>query len=77
MARPFVAPPGLPADRAAALRKAFDQTMTDQAFIDEARARALDVNPVTGAEIERLVAEIYQTPPEIVALAKAAVAPEQ
>jgi len=77
MARPFVAPPGLPADRAEALRKAFDRTMTDQAFIDEARARALEVNPVSGAEIERLVAEIYQTPPEIVALAKAAVAPEQ
>jgi tripartite-type tricarboxylate transporter receptor subunit TctC len=77
MARPFAAPPGVPADRAAALRKAFDQTMADREFIDEARARGLEINPVTGAEIDRLLAEVYQTPPDVVAKAKAAVAPEQ
>jgi tripartite-type tricarboxylate transporter receptor subunit TctC len=77
MARPFAAPPGVPADRAQALRQAFDATMADRAFVDEARAAGLEVNPVTGVEIDRLIGEIYQTPPEVVALAKAAVAPER
>jgi tripartite-type tricarboxylate transporter receptor subunit TctC len=77
MARPFAAPPGLPADRAAALRAAFDRTMADQEFIAEARAAGLEVNPVSGVEIERLVGELYQTPPDVVAKAKAAVAPER
>jgi tripartite-type tricarboxylate transporter receptor subunit TctC len=77
MARPFAAPPGVPADRAQALRQAFDRTMTDRQFIDEARAAGLEVNPVSGVEIERLVGEIYQTPPDVVAEAKAAVAPER
>jgi tripartite-type tricarboxylate transporter receptor subunit TctC len=77
MARPFAAPPGLPADRAAALRAAFDRTMADQEFIAEAKAAGLEVNPVSGVEIERLVGELYQTPPDVVAKAKAAVAPER
>jgi tripartite-type tricarboxylate transporter receptor subunit TctC len=77
MARPFAAPPGLPADRAAALRQAFDRTMADPEFIAEARAAGLEVNPVSGVEIERLVGELYQTPPDVVAKAKAAVAPER
>jgi tripartite-type tricarboxylate transporter receptor subunit TctC len=77
MARPFAAPPGVPADRADALRQAFDATMADRAFIDEALAAGLEVNPVGGAEISRLVGEIYQTPPDVVAQAKAAVAPER
>jgi tripartite-type tricarboxylate transporter receptor subunit TctC len=77
MARPFAAPPGVPADRAQALRQAFDRTMADADFISEARAAGLEVNPVTGAEIERLVGELYQTPPDVVAEAKAALAPER
>jgi hypothetical protein len=77
MARPFAAPPGVPADRAEALRAAFDQTMTDPDFVAEARAAGLEVNPVSGAEIERLVGELYQTPSDVVAQAKAAVAPER
>jgi tripartite-type tricarboxylate transporter receptor subunit TctC len=77
MARPFAAPPGVPADRAQALRAAFDQTMADASFIAEARAAGLEVNPVGGAEIERLVGELYQTPPDVLAEAKAAVAPER
>jgi tripartite-type tricarboxylate transporter receptor subunit TctC len=77
MARPFAAPPGVPADRAEALRQAFDRTMADQEFIDEARARGLEVNPVSGVEIDKLIGEIYQTPPDVVAQAKAAVAPER
>jgi tripartite-type tricarboxylate transporter receptor subunit TctC len=77
MARPFAAPPGVPADRAEALRQAFARTMADPEFIAEARAAGLEVNPVSGAEIERLVGELYQTPPDVVAEAKAALAPER
>jgi hypothetical protein len=77
MARPFAAPPGVPADRTEALRLAFDRTMADREFVDEARAAGLEVNPVSGVEIEKLVGELYQTPPDVVAEAKAAVAPER
>ena len=67
MARPFAAPPGLPQDRLRALRKAFDATMADPEFLAEAKHRGLEVNPVSGSEIDRLVEELYSTPPDIVA----------
>ena len=67
MARPFAAPPGLPQDRLRALRQAFDATMADPEFLAEAKHRGLEVNPVSGSEIDRLVDELYSTPPDIVA----------
>ncbi len=65
MGRPFLAPPGIPADRAGALREAFMATMTDPEFMAEAEKAQLEVNPVTGEDLEKLVAEIYRTPPEV------------
>lgn len=62
MGRPFLAPPGIPADRAAALRKAFMDTMTDKEFLADAERSQLEINPVPGEELERLVAEVYRTP---------------
>src|SRR6266849_3666682 len=62
MGRPFVAPPGLPKDRADALRKAFDDTMKDPEFLADAARTQLEITPVSGVEVEKLVAEIYQTP---------------
>jgi tripartite-type tricarboxylate transporter receptor subunit TctC len=73
MGRPFMAPPGLPTDRAAALRTAFDQTMKDPAFIAEARARGQEVNPVSGSEIESLLTELYATPKDVVEETKRAI----
>jgi tripartite-type tricarboxylate transporter receptor subunit TctC len=67
MARPFAAPPGIPVARKAALRQAFDRTMADPEFITEIRGRGLDVDPVGGAAIDRLVAELYATPKDVVA----------
>jgi tripartite-type tricarboxylate transporter receptor subunit TctC len=67
---PFLAPPGIPADRAAMLRKAFDETMKDPAFLAEAAQALLEVAPVGGEELQQLIADIYQTPPEIVAKAR-------
>jgi hypothetical protein len=74
MGRPFMAPPGLPADRAAALRTAFDETMKDAEFVKEATARGQEVNPVSGAEIDKLLAELYATPKDVVEETKRAIA---
>ena len=73
MAWPFTAPPGLPQDRAAALRAAFDATMRDPEYLAETRQRGLEVNPMTGAEIETLIGELYQTPEEVIAATRAAI----
>ncbi len=68
--RPFAAPPGTPADRKAALRAAFDATMKDPEFISEAKKAGLEVSPITGAEIDRLLAGIYALPPDLIEKAK-------
>ena len=72
MGRPYVAPPNLPADRVALLRQAFMDTMKDKDFLAEADKMRLEINPVSGEEVEKLVKEVYATPPDIVAKAKAA-----
>jgi tripartite-type tricarboxylate transporter receptor subunit TctC len=74
MGWPFLAPPGLPAERATALRQAFDATMKDDAFLTEAKQRRLDVNPMSGAEIDALVGELYRTSPDVIAATKAVIA---
>ena len=61
MAWPFVAPPGVPADRLAALRKAFDDTMKDREFLAEAARLNLEITPVQGLRIQALVEEIIKT----------------
>jgi hypothetical protein len=55
MGRPVVAPPGQPEDRKQALRRAFDATMTDPEYLAEATARSLEVNPVSGADLDKLL----------------------
>jgi tripartite-type tricarboxylate transporter receptor subunit TctC len=62
MGRPFLAPPGVPRDRAEALRRAFDDTMKDAEFLADASRTQLEITPVAGAEVEKLVTELYQTP---------------
>jgi tripartite-type tricarboxylate transporter receptor subunit TctC len=65
--RPFVAPPGIPQDRAAALRDAFDSMTKDKLFLEEARQLRLDIEPVDGREIESLVNQIYALPATVIA----------
>jgi tripartite-type tricarboxylate transporter receptor subunit TctC len=72
MGRPFLAPPGVPADRLAALRKAFMTTMQDPAFLAEAEKIKLEIRPVSGDAVQKLVAEVYASPPEAVKKAAAA-----
>jgi tripartite-type tricarboxylate transporter receptor subunit TctC len=65
MAWPYLAPPGVPADRLESLRSAFMQTLRDEEFRAEAAKAGLEISPVSGAEIENLVHELYRTPPAI------------
>ena len=73
--RPVAAPPGVPADRLAALRRAFDATMKDPAFIAEAEKLQMEIEPLTGAEIHKLLDDAFATPKDIVAEAGATAAP--
>ncbi len=66
MARPFVAPPGLPASKAALLRRAFDATMADAEFRAEAAKIQADLAPSTGEDVQKLVARIYATPRPVI-----------
>jgi tripartite-type tricarboxylate transporter receptor subunit TctC len=70
--RPFFAPPEIPADRAEALRHAFDLTMKDPAFLAEAAKLQLEIEPVSGQEVAALVAQVAATPPNVVARVRAA-----
>jgi len=70
--RPLVAPPGVPAERVAALRHAFDLTMQDKEFLAEAAKLRLDVEPVQAAELQALVGEIARTSAEDIAVIQAA-----
>jgi tripartite-type tricarboxylate transporter receptor subunit TctC len=72
VAWPFVAPPGIPEGQKAALRRAFDDTMRDPGFLSETKRSGLDVNPVGGAEIDTLIAELYRIPREVVDAARVA-----
>jgi tripartite-type tricarboxylate transporter receptor subunit TctC len=65
MGRPFLAPPGVPQDRVAALRKAFMDTMNDKEFLAEAEKAQLEITPESGEEIQELVTDLYKTPPAV------------
>jgi tripartite-type tricarboxylate transporter receptor subunit TctC len=69
MARPFNAPPGIPEDRAAALRAAFDATMKDPDFVADATKMEIDVSPTSGAAMAALIKELYATPKDLAAKA--------
>ena len=73
--RPFAAPPGVPADRLAALRRAFDATLADGEFRADADKAQLEIEPLTAAEIETLLAKAYGAPKPIVQKAAALVEP--
>ena len=70
--RPFVLPPGVPADRVAALRKAFVLALNDKTLRAEADKMQLDVDPVSGDELQKLVADLYDTPARLVERARQA-----
>jgi tripartite-type tricarboxylate transporter receptor subunit TctC len=66
MGRPFAGSPDIPADRKAALRKAFDDTMKDPEFLAATAAQQMEVSPMSGEQIEQLVQQLWDTPPDII-----------
>jgi tripartite-type tricarboxylate transporter receptor subunit TctC len=62
LGRPYLAPPNVPAERAAALRKAFMDTMTDKEFLAEAEKAQLEITPIAGDAVQKLVEDVYRTP---------------
>ena len=75
VARPFMAPPGVPEGRATALRRAFDKTMKDEGFLAEAKQLQLDVEPTAGEEAQKIVQSMYATPKAVVERAKKLLSP--
>jgi tripartite-type tricarboxylate transporter receptor subunit TctC len=67
MALPFVAPPGIPADRAQALQGAFMAMCKDETFLDEARKLGFDMSPIDGEAVLRLIARLAATPKDVIA----------
>ena len=65
--RPYFMPPDVPPARVEAVRRAFDATMKDPGFLAEADRAKLEIEPLTGEEVAKLVAQIAATPPAVVA----------
>jgi tripartite-type tricarboxylate transporter receptor subunit TctC len=64
--RPIVATPGIPADRVKILREAFMKTVKDTELLDDAKKKRLELDPVSGEDLESLGKEIIAQPPEVV-----------
>jgi len=71
-ARPFFLPPDVPVERVEALRRAFDATMKDKAFLAEAAKLQLEVSPMTGEAVQALVGDLARTPPAVAARVRGA-----
>ena len=71
--RPYMMAPGVPADRVAALRKAFLQALKDDEAVAEAQRIGLDLEPISGEELQTIAEKIYATPPELIERTRQAV----
>ncbi|MFM1814123.1 MAG: hypothetical protein RLZ98_818 [Pseudomonadota bacterium] len=63
--RPIATTPGVPKERVAALRAAFDATLVDPQFKSEADKQRAEINPMTGAELEQIVRELIEAPQSV------------
>jgi tripartite-type tricarboxylate transporter receptor subunit TctC len=75
MARPFAAPPGVPAGKAALIRRAFDATMQDPEFRAEATRIQAELAPTAGEDVQKLVGRLYATPRPVIERVKKLFAP--
>jgi tripartite-type tricarboxylate transporter receptor subunit TctC len=69
---PMFAPPGVPAERVQELRTAFEAMLKDPQFLADAAKQNMDIDLVPGTELQRLVGELYATPPEVIEIVKKA-----
>ena len=74
--RPIATTPGVPAERAAALRKAFDATLNDPAFIADTEKQRMEIRAMTGAELAKLVKDIIEVPADVRDKVKLAIEPK-
>ena len=68
--RSIVAPPGMPVDVVQALRSAFDETVRDPAFLGDIKKKALDLDPLSGSELQATVQRAAAVPPDVIGLAR-------
>lgn len=76
MGRPYMAPPALAPERLKSMRSAFDATMKDPAFLADAKKADIDIEALNGQQVSVLVAELYKTPPDVVARVRKALSAE-
>jgi tripartite-type tricarboxylate transporter receptor subunit TctC len=72
LGKPFATSPGVPPERVAVLRKAFDDMVLDPDFLTDAKRLHVEIRPIHGEQLQKLVTDIVETPPSVVAKAKAA-----
>ena len=73
--RSYIAPPGLPAEPLATLRSAFDATMSDPQFLEDAEKIRIDISPLPGSKVQELVQTLYAMPKDVIARARQAITP--
>ena len=73
LGRPYFVAPGVPKDRADALRAAFMATMKDPDFLDEAQRLLGPIDPISGPDMQDIIAKVYALSPELIATAREAV----
>ena len=64
--RPIIGTPGIPADRVKILREAFMKTVHDPELLDDAKKKKLELDPVSGEDLESLGKEIVAQPPDVI-----------
>ena len=74
--RPFFMPPNVPAERVSAIRRAFDATMKDKEFLEEANKLKIEIDPLSGEQVAALIVQIYKTPAATVERVRDAMAPK-
>jgi tripartite-type tricarboxylate transporter receptor subunit TctC len=77
LGRPFMAPPGMPADRTEALRTGFQKAFADPGFIASRTASHEEVNPMSGAQMQKTIEELYATPKDLIEEGRAIVAEKE
>ena len=73
--RSYIAPPGTAGEQLETLRAAFDATMRDPQFLEDAEKMRIDISPLPGAKVQELVQKLYAAPKDVVARARQAISP--
>jgi tripartite-type tricarboxylate transporter receptor subunit TctC len=73
--RPYFVPPGVPSDRVQALRRAFDAMMKDPEFLADAKKFSLEIDPLTGEQVQEVIARVIKTPAPVAERVRKAIEP--